>query len=99
MHVDGLHFTPWAALAGGAMIGLAAVAFALLLGRIAGVSGIIAGLLRPRKDDVAWRAAFVAGLLAAPVVYAAFHPLPALEIDVSAPVLVTAGLLVGVGTR
>lgn len=99
MHVDWFHFTPWAALSGGVLIGLAAIAFALLLGRIAGISGIIAGLLRPQKDDIAWRLAFIVGLLAAPVSYAVMQPLPAFRIDAGAPLLVVAGLLVGVGTR
>lgn len=99
MQIDWGQFTPWAALSGGALIGLASVAFALLLGRIAGISGIIGGLLRPRKGDFGWRIAFVGGLLAAPVVYSLVTALPALQIDAGVPVLVAAGLLVGIGTR
>ena len=68
MQIDWVQFTPWAALAGGVLIGLASVAFALGLGRIAGISGIVAGLLRPQKGDFGWRIAFVVGLLAAPLI-------------------------------
>ena len=55
-------FTPWSALAGGVLIGVAAAMFVLLNGRIAGISGVLGGLLRPAAGDVAWRIAFVAGL-------------------------------------
>ena len=65
-------FTPGAALAGGAIIGAAAALFAMLNGRIAGVSGILGGLLRPARGDVSWRAAFIAGLVAAPLIYSVF---------------------------
>ena len=92
-------FTPWSALAGGALIGLAAAMFVLLNGRIAGISGVIGGLLQPVKGDVAWRAAFVLGLVGAPWVYALFAVLPRPRIDASLGALVVAGLLVGVGTR
>lgn len=67
--VDMGAFTPMVALAGGALIGLAAAMFLLFNGRIAGISGIVGGLLRPKQDDVHWRLAFIAGLLAAPVLY------------------------------
>ena len=99
MRIDWLQFTPWAALAGGALIGLAAVAFALLLGRIAGISGILAGLLRPDKGEAGWRVAFTGGLAAAPFVYSLMSALPALRIDAGVPALIAAGLLVGIGTR
>lgn len=99
MSVDWNHFTPAAALAGGVLIGVAAALFVLLNGRIAGISGIVAGLLRPIAGDVAWRIAFVLGLVAAPSVYLAFAALPALRIDAGYGALVAAGLLVGIGTR
>ena len=92
-------FTPVSALAGGALIGLAAAMFVLLNGRIAGISGVIGGLLAPVKGDVAWRAAFVLGLVGAPWLYALFGALPAPRIEASTVALVAAGLLVGVGTR
>jgi uncharacterized membrane protein YedE/YeeE len=94
-----MNFTPWTALAGGLLIGLAAAAFVLLNGRIAGISGILGGLLRPAQGDLAWRAAFLAGLVGAPLVYALFSPLPEVRIDAGDGALVAAGLLVGIGSR
>ena len=99
MNIDWTHFTPWSALAGGALIGLAAALFLLLNGRIAGISGVLGGLLKPRKGDVAWRAAFVLGLVGAPLVYGLFATLPVPEIEAGSAALIAAGLLVGVGTR
>ena len=99
MTIDWLNFTPWSSLAGGMLIGLAAAALLLLLGRIAGISGIVGGLLQPSKGDTGWRLAFVLGLLAAPTVYTLFQPLPEIEVSTDLPVLLAAGLLVGVGTR
>jgi len=92
-------FTPVSALAGGALIGAAAALFLVLNGRIAGISGILGGLLRPAAGDISWRVAFIAGLIAAPLVFAVFAALPEIRIDTSYPVLVAAGLLVGIGTR
>lgn len=92
-------FTPWSALAGGVLIGIAAAMFVLLNGRIAGISGVIGGLLKPVGGDLAWRAAFVIGLVGAPLVYGLFAALPVLQIDAQTGALVVAGLLVGVGTR
>ena len=92
-------FTPLAALAGGALIGLAAAIFVLLNGRIAGISGVLGGLLRIKADDIAWRVAFLLGLIGAPLVYAVFAAVPSPRIDAGWVALVTAGLLVGVGTR
>jgi len=99
MTIDWSHFTPWTALAGGALIGLAAALLVLLNGRIAGISGVLGGLLRPARGDIAWRVAFVLGLVAAPLAYGLFQPLPAPQIDADTAALVVAGLLVGVGTR
>jgi uncharacterized membrane protein YedE/YeeE len=99
MSVDWQHFTPWTALAGGVLIGFAAALFVLLNGRIAGISGVLGGLLNPRAGDIAWRLAFVAGILVAPTVYALFATLPEATIDAGYPALVVAGLLVGIGTR
>lgn len=99
MTIDWAAFTPLAAAIGGAIIGVAVAMLLLLNGRVAGISGIVGGLLRPQRGDVAWRAAFVLGLVAAPAVYALATTLPAIAIDASYPVLVVAGLLVGIGTR
>ena len=99
MTLDWNAFTPGPAFAGGLLIGLAAAMMILLCGRIAGISGILGGLLGARHGGRAWRVAFVAGLVAAPLAWTAFAPLPALRIDADVPVLVVAGLLVGIGTR
>ncbi len=99
MSLDLSAFTPLAALAGGALIGLAAVLLVLFNGRIAGISGIVAALLPPRLQCGAWRLAFVLGLLAAPWIYQWFAPLPAASSSAAWPLQVLAGLLVGIGTR
>jgi uncharacterized protein len=100
MTLDWNSFTPGAALMGGALIGVAAVGFALLNGRIAGISGIVGGLFQPLAGDVAWRITFIAGLLLAPLVYELLTgELPELHITATNGMLVVAGLLVGVGTR
>jgi uncharacterized protein len=99
MSIDWNAFTPTTAVAGGLLIGIAASMFVLVNGRIAGISGVLGGLLRPLKGDIAWRAAFVLGLLGAPLVYVLFAVLPRPHIDASYGALVAAGLLVGVGTR
>lgn len=99
MSIDWHSFTPWSALAGGVLIGTAAAMFVLLNGRIAGISGVLGGLLRPTRGDVAWRVAFLAGLVGSPFVYALFAKLPTPQIAADDVALVVAGLLVGVGTR
>lgn len=99
MQIDWNNFTPWAALAGGMLIGLSAAVFVLFNGRIAGISGILGGLLEWPKGDIAWRVAFLAGLIGAPLVYGAVLTLPEVRIDADFPTLIIAGLLVGVGTR
>jgi uncharacterized membrane protein YedE/YeeE len=99
MAMDWNAFTPWTALAGGMLIGAAAGMFVLLNGRIAGISGVLGGLLKPVAGDVAWRAAFVAGLVGAPLLYALVATLPQPRIAASHGALVVAGLLVGIGTR
>lgn len=99
IHVAWPNFTPWSALAGGALIGLAASLLILLNGRVAGISGILGGLLRPAPRDMAWRVAFLIGLVAAPWLYATFGKLPTVRVDASEGVLIAAGLLVGLGTR
>ncbi len=99
MTIDWNAFTPWAALAGGGIIGFAAAMFILLNGRIAGISGVLGGLLTPARGDISWRLAFIAGLVGAPLLYALFTELPHPQIDAGYAALVVAGLLVGAGTR
>ncbi len=94
------NFTPVSALIGGALIGLAAAIYILGLGRVAGVSGILGSLLRPRAGEAPAQLAFVAGLIAAPLLMGAVGAkLPAVAIDASIPVVIAGGLLVGFGTR
>ena len=99
MSIDWIHFTPWSSVAGGLLIGLATAMFLLFSGRIAGISGIVGGLLRPVKGDIGWRLAFILGLAAAPFVFAMAAPLPHVRIDAGTATLIAAGLLVGAGTR
>ncbi|MEM9487748.1 MAG: YeeE/YedE thiosulfate transporter family protein [Myxococcota bacterium] len=88
------------ALLGGLLIGLAAAAFLLLSGRIAGISGVIGGLLTPTRGEIAWRLAFVAGLVAGGSGLARVYPVAFPETIAGSPLLlIAAGLLVGVGTR
>ena len=93
-------FTPIASLVGGILIGVSASAMLLLEGKIAGISGIFAGILRPISNDTTWRACFIAGLLAGGLLLRIFMP-AAYDFGIvrSYGVLVTAGLLVGFGTR
>lgn len=99
MTIDWTHFTPWASLAGGLLIGLATAMFLLFNGRIAGISGVLGGLLRPAAGDIGWRIAFLGGMMAAPALFALFVPLPEVQVDAGTATLLAAGLLVGVGTR
>ena len=99
MLIDWNDFTPWASLAGGALIGLAAALLLLCNGRIAGVSGIVGGLIKPRLHDASWRIAFVGGLIVAPLIWQLFSQLPTIQIDADYGLLIIAGLLVGIGTR
>ena len=104
MHIAPDVFTPWASLAGGLLIGAATALWLFATGRIAGISGIVAG---PWRELVTgrWRAvdgarvAFVAGLLAAPLAWRAFAALPASATGARVPLLLAAGLLTGVGVR
>ena len=99
MTIDWHAFTPWSALAGGALIGLAAALFIHANGRIAGISGIVGGLLRPSPGDRAWRLAFVLGMVAAPLLWSLVTTLPPLIIAADWPLLIAAGLIVGISTR
>lgn len=99
MTIDWNHFTPWASLAGGVLLGLAAALFVLFNGRVLGISGILGGLLRLRTGDTGWRLAFLAGVLAAPTVWALFAAPVVPRIEAGTATLVVAGLLVGWGTR
>jgi uncharacterized membrane protein YedE/YeeE len=94
------NFTPISAAIGGALIGLSAVLLMLLNGRIAGVTGVFAGLIDPTGTDRAWRATFTAGLIVAPLSAALVgFTLPIPQMPTSLIVVAAGGLLVGFGTR
>ena len=101
MTIDWIHFTPWTALAGGVLLGIASAAFILLNGRVLGISGILGGLLTPRRGDTGWRLLFLLGLLLAPITLSAFAPglINTPQIDANPIAVVAAGVLVGLGTR
>ena len=113
MTIDWNHFTPWAALGGGVLLGLASALFMLINGRILGISGILGGLLGALSkswfhketsafSDTGWRLSFLAGLAAAPWLLVWLAPaswIPQPRIETSTTVIVMAGLLVGLGTR
>jgi len=93
------HFTPFASLFGGLMIGLSAALLMAFDGRIAGISGILGEVIALRRGEIGWRLAFIAGLVAAPLVFRAFGGALPLTITPAVPVLIGGGLLVGIGTR
>ncbi len=102
MTIDWMHFTPWASLTGGLMLGVASAMFILLNGRILGISGILGGLFPPKMGDTFWRVAFLLGMFAAPTVFHAVMPVEwvtAPRIDAGVLSVIGAGLLVGIGTR
>lgn len=98
MSIDWLNFTPWSALAGGVLIGLAAGLFVVCNGRIAGISGLLGSLLSAGEGRVE-KAVFLLGLILAPLLWGLFSALPVLDFQTGWLGLLIAGLLVGVGTR
>jgi len=99
MQLDALHFTPWLSLAGGVLIGLAAAWLMAFNGRIAGISGIVGSLFTAGAGERDWRAAFVAGLIAAPLMMRVAGAAVTPQVDAGWGELLVAGLLVGIGTR
>ena len=94
------NFTPIASVIGGILIGLSASVLLLFNGRIAGVSGIVGGLLTPAKNEVGWRVAFVVGLVTGGLILRFFSPgLFEIAIERSAVAFALAGFLVGFGAR
>jgi hypothetical protein len=93
-------FTPISAIAGGVLIGLSAVLLMTMIGRIAGISGIVGSLLPPRPAaDWGWRLAFIIGLMVGPVVMAlAAGTPPPIQFPMGVAVMAIAGFLVGIGT-
>ena len=102
MNIDWAHFTPFASLTGGIILGIASAIFILVNGRILGISGILGGLMPPKLGDTFWRISFLLGLLVAPTVFHVVVPaqyITAPRIDATDMMVVIAGLLVGIGTR
>jgi uncharacterized membrane protein YedE/YeeE len=99
MTIDWAAFTPYASLFGGVLIGVAAAMLVLLNGRVAGISGIVGSLLRPAPGDIAWRVAFIAGLIGAAILAAILGRPATVSIDAGYPLLIVGGLIVGFGTR
>ena len=99
MTIDWAHFTPWSALTGGILIGLATAIFVLANGRVAGISGLLGSVLNPKAP---WRldsALFIAGILVAPLLWQLSQALPAMDMQTGTLGLIAAGLLVGFGAR
>ena len=92
-------FTPIQSLIGGMMIGLSAVFLMALHGRVAGMTGILTGVIPPAAPDWPWRAAFLAGAIVAPVIYLAAGGAIPFEVPVSTAALAIGGLLVGIGVH
>ena len=100
--IDWLHFTPGSALTGGLILGIGASLLLLYSGKIAGISGILAYVIKPShlfSQDAAWRALFLIGLISAGTIYPLMATLAPASIAASKPTLVMAGLLVGFGSR
>lgn len=92
-------FTPFAGLAGGLLIGLSATLLLLMNGRIAGISGILGGLLSPKAGDTRWRWMFVTGMLLGAACFSLLMGGLTVEVQVSWPWMIAAGFIVGFGTR
>ncbi|MBB3323396.1 YeeE/YedE family protein [Atlantibacter sp. RC6] len=99
MNIDMANFTPLASFIGGLLIGGAAWVLIVFCGRIAGISGILGGLLNRKTPDKGWRLAFLAGIVLAPWLYRLVAPLPPITVATPWWLLIIAGLLVGIGTR
>ncbi|WP_201526363.1 YeeE/YedE family protein [Psychrobacter frigidicola] len=97
IQIDWQAFTP-ISLVGGLMLGVATVILLLGIGRIAGISGIGASLLKPKRVEP-WQVLFILGLIVSPLLYRLVAPLPIMQVTSSLPLLIGAGLLVGFGTR
>ena len=99
MIIDWNNFTPLSALAGGILIGISASLLILLNGRLAGISSLVGGLIKPSANDMGWRVAFIIGLIVAPLIWQLFSHLPVIVINTNNGLLITSGLIVGIGTR
>ena len=93
------NFTPVSALIGGGLIGLSTAILLAVNGRLAGISGIMAGLVTPVRDDAMWRILFIVGLFGGAAAWLLVTGGPVVAFDVGWPVIVIGGLLTGIGTR
>lgn len=98
MSIDWANFTPWASLGGGVLIGLSAGLFAIMNGRIAGISGLL-GALVEGGEGRGEKFLFILGLLLTPLLWSLFSELPSMQFDAGWLALLVAGALVGIGTR
>ncbi|MEQ1962138.1 YeeE/YedE family protein [Xenorhabdus khoisanae] len=99
MMIDMAQFTPLQSFVGGLLIGAAAWVLLLFCGRVMGVSGILGGVLSRSTLDKGWRLAFLIGVVASPSLYRLVIPLPSVDLSGSWPILIVAGILVGLGTQ
>jgi len=99
MTIDWTHFTPWTALMGGVLIGVAVSLFALVNGRVAGISGLLGSVLQPRSEGRGEKALFLAGVLLSPLLWWLWAGPVQVVFETSVWGLIVAGLLVGLGTR
>ena len=99
MLIDVANFTPGLSLAGGLIIGAAAAVLVLFNGRLAGISGILGGLLSLPRNDIAWRMTFLVGLVGAPVIAGLLGKPAIADIQAGWGEILVAGFLVGLGTR
>ncbi|MCW2271352.1 hypothetical protein D3C77_00650 [compost metagenome] len=99
MTIDWSHFTPWTALMGGVLIGVAVSLFALVNGRVAGISGLLGSVLQPGSEGRGEKALFVLGVLLSPLLWWLWAGPVQVEFETPVWGLVVAGLLVGLGTR
>lgn len=90
-------FTPLLSLGGGVLIGIAATLLMALHGRIAGMTGILSGVIPPVAINWEWRVAFLAGAILAPMVYIYFGGTIAFAVPVSSAALAIGGMIVGIG--
>ena len=94
-----MEFTPWSAIVGGVLIGIAATLLLFLNGRIAGVSGVIGGLFSSAASETTWRLTFLIGLIVGAGIYVLRDSDASIGFDVGWPIFVLAGLLTGIGTQ
>lgn len=99
MLIDWENFTPWLSLLGGVLIGIATSLLLLVNGKIAGISGILGGLLRLPRSGTLWRILFFLGMVSAPITYRFISSVPTINIEANWLIIIIGGICVGIGTR